>query len=211
MAIKVIIVTDVRLYQQGLLRILGEQDGLKTCGAVSTITEALSAIDASQPDVALVDLAMQNSQSVIRQIVSFAPVTKVLVMGISEEDNDIIACAEAGAAGYITRDSSAKDLVHCVSAVVSNELNCSPRVAALLIRRINSLSVPEDATVQPGLTPRETDILILIEEGLSNKQIARRLNIGVSTVKNHVHSVLAKLHVSRRTEAAALVRRNQLR
>ncbi len=208
MAIKVLIVTDVKLYQQGLLRILEEQGGLKSCGAVSTTNEALSAIGNCQPDVALVDLAMQDSHSVIRQIVQSARAPKVLVMGISETDNDIIACAEAGAAGYVTRDSSARDLVRCVDAVVSNEMDCSPRVAALLMRRISMLSATTAVAAQSGLTPREMDILGLIEEGLSNKQIARRLNIGVSTVKNHVHNVLAKLHVTRRTEAAALIRRN---
>ena len=210
MTIKVIIVTDVKLYQQGLLRILGEQEGLQTCGAVATTNEALAVIDDTQPDVALVDLAMQDSQVVISKIACSTPAPKVLVMGISEVDEDIIACAEAGAAGYITRDSSSKDLVRCVSAVMSDELNCSPRVAAVLISRINKLTTTRDVAGQTGLTPREIDILALIEEGFSNKQIACRLNIGVSTVKNHVHSVLAKLHVSRRTEAAALVRRNQL-
>ena len=210
MAIKVLIVSDVRLYQQGLLRILEEQNGLHSCGAASTTNEALSTIGSCQPDVALVDLAMQDSHAVIRQIVQSTPAPKVLVMGISETDNDIIACAEAGAAGYVTRDSSAQDLVRCVTAVVSNEMDCSPRVAALLMRRISMLSATTAVAEQSGLTPREMDILGLIEEGLSNKQIARRLNIGVSTVKNHVHNVLAKLHVNRRAEAAALIRRNPI-
>ena len=210
MAIRVLIVTDVKLYQQGLQRILEDQGGLTSCGAAATSGEALNTIESCQPDVALVDLAMQDSHGVIRHIVQSNPAPKVLVMGISETDNDIISCAEAGAAGYVTRDSSAQDLLRCVTAVVSNEMDCSPRVAALLMRRISMMSATTTVAAQSGLTPREMDILGLIEEGLSNKQIARRLNIGVSTVKNHVHNVLAKLHVTRRAEAAALIRRNPI-
>ncbi len=154
-----------------------------------------------EPDVALVDLTMAESQQTVRALAGAG--VPVVVFGIREREDEIIEYAEAGVAGYVTRDSSLAELIDVVESVARGETLLSPRIAALLLRRVKTAARPGPAA---RLTPREAEIVRLIDDGLSNKQIARRLTIELPTVKNHVHSILEKLEVKRRAEAAARVR-----
>ena len=121
-------------------------------------------------------------------------------------------CAEAGVAAFVMGDATAQQLVATMLGCACGEFHCSPRVAAMLVRRVSALAqgVVEDRC-DDDLTPRERTIVGLIDDGLSNKEIARRLGIELSTVKNHVHRILEKLHASRRAQAAAHFRRAQVR
>ncbi len=199
--IRLLVASDVRLYREGLVGILG---GTGPCEIVGTAADRSSTLERAtelQPDVALIDLAMAESRQVVRALAGVG--VPVVVFGVREREDEIIEYAEAGVAGYVTRDSSLEELVGVVESVARGESLLSPRIAALLLRRVR-------ATARPGpaarLTPRETEIVRLIDDGLSNKEIARQLTIEVATVKNHVHSILEKLEVNRRAEAAARVR-----
>lgn len=131
----------------------------------------------------------------------------VVAYGVDDSEEAVLACFEAGAAGYVPLDGGLDDLAAAIRAALHDELLCSPRIAAALRRRI-ALSPTERADPQPhpALTPREREIVDLIDQGLSNKEIARRLSLSVLTVKNHVHNVLEKLQVRRRGQAAARLR-----
>src|SRR2546421_13075479 len=124
-----------------------------------------------------------------------------------EDHGDVLASAEAGAIAYVPREASLEDLVAVIECAVRGEAVCSPRVAGALLRRIAVLATDGRSDRVPArLTKREREIMGLIDEGLSNKEIAKRLRIEVATVKNHVHNILEKLQVHRRGEAAARVR-----
>jgi DNA-binding NarL/FixJ family response regulator len=135
--------------------------------------------------------------------------TRILALGVPDEEDDVIACAEAGVAGYVMREDSLDALVVAIESVVRDEMLCSPRAAAALMRRVRVLSAERQEALGQKLTRRELEIVALIDEGLSNKAIAQRLCIELATVKNHVHNILEKLDVSRRAEAAARVRRQR--
>jgi DNA-binding NarL/FixJ family response regulator len=203
-AANVLIVTDVRLYRESLERVLGDESRVKVVGAISNQDEVLSAIGACKANIVLIDLAMQESLQLIGHIDASAPSVKIVALGVAEVDSEIIACAEAGVSGYITREGSLGELVQCVEAAARGEPFCSPKVAASLLGRVKDLaSQPCDRGSLERLTKRETQVLQLIDQGLSNKEIARGLSIEVSTVKNHIHSILDKLKVRRRGQATA--------
>lgn len=208
MVVSVFIVSDIKLYCDGLERLLVNQSDVRVIGTALSCHEAMVALTIAMPDIALIDLAMCQSLGTIRQIVDAAPSMKVVALTATESETEIVACAEAGIAGYVTRNSSVEDLVRCLRSVVVDELQCSPRVAAYLLRRVGVRA--KDATEMAPFTPltkRESHILDLIGQGLSNKEIARLLNIEVSTVKTHVHNILEKFQVHRREEVVVMARR----
>jgi two-component system, NarL family, nitrate/nitrite response regulator NarL len=162
------------------------------------------------PDVVLLDMALENSWLTARALHEALPRTAIVALAIPESEGHVLGCAEAGICGYVTRDGSLEDLLTTVVRAANGEAFCSPRIAAGLFRRVAALSSagPARAPGSPSarLTGREVEVVGLIDDGLSNKQIARRLCIEVPTVKNHVHSILDKLGASSRGEAAARVR-----
>jgi two-component system nitrate/nitrite response regulator NarL len=126
---------------------------------------------------------------------------------VPELEQEILECAEAGVAGYVTRNGSLADLIATIESVGRDEIIVSPRVAAALVRRLALLAAERRGpSARRALTSRERDVVMLLEGGLSNKEIAERLCIEVTTVKHHVHNILKKLRVSRRGEAAAKLR-----
>jgi DNA-binding NarL/FixJ family response regulator len=140
----------------------------------------------------------------IRALRERRPGTPIVGFGVEEVEGEVLACAEAGLAGYVPCDASLDDLVMRIQSVFRGELMCPPRIAASLFRRLESASAnAAPAATALALTSREREVLTLIGGGLSNKEIAGRLNIEVSTVKNHVHNLLEKLQVTSRAQAAA--------
>jgi DNA-binding NarL/FixJ family response regulator len=132
----------------------------------------------------------------------------ILALALSpQSEQEIVETAEAGICGYIPPDASIEDLMEAIERASRGEMMCSPRVAGTLARRIATLASGRGPlATSASLTARETEVVELLEIGLSNKQIARRLSIRLATVKNHVHSILAKLNVKRRGEAVAALR-----
>jgi two-component system nitrate/nitrite response regulator NarL len=203
---RVCVVTDIRLYREALADAL-PRHGVPIVGAAAGFDEVLHLVDSVRPNVVLLDVATADRTEVIHALVEATPDIKVVVLGVQENDREVVAYAEAGAFGFVTRESSIEDLVGTVESVARGETRCSPRISAALLRRVADLAAERRTeSVASRLTPREREILTLIENGLSNKEIARRLYIEVPTVKNHVHNILGKLNVRRRGEAAACAR-----
>ena len=202
--IRVVIVADIRLYREGVARVLARHPRIRVVGAADGATSVEQLLANGRTDVVLLDMATANSTSLIRTLAAAAPDVKVIALGLSERESDVIECAEAGISGYVTGDASLDDLAETIESVERGEMPCSPRVAATLLRRVAALAAQQNTRPNDvALTRRELQILHLIDEGLSNKEIAERLFIEVATVKNHVHNILEKLNVQRRGEAAA--------
>jgi two-component system nitrate/nitrite response regulator NarL len=210
-SIRVFVVSNVRLHRDGLAQALLRYGQLEVVGTAPASAEVPEEIREQRPDAVLLDNAIAGGLSMVRAIVEQVPSTKVVVFAVAEADAQVIACAEAGAAAYVPTDASVEDLVVMLESAVRGELMCSPRVAATLFNRLATLaSARENWHDRPPLTGREVEIMRLIDQGLSNKEIGRRLSIETATVKNHVHNILEKLHVHRRGEAAAYARRSAL-
>jgi two-component system, NarL family, nitrate/nitrite response regulator NarL len=209
---RVLIVADIRLYREGLASMLDRQPGLAVVATATDGQGALRAAREASADVVLVDLGMADSTAVVRRLSDGVPRTAVVVLTVPETERAVIDCAEAGVAGYVTRSGSLTDVVAAVRSAARGEAVCSPRMARMLLRRLRTLDrEPNGDGSEAFLTARELEIVDLIDEGLSNKEIAQRLVIEVPTVKNHVHHILEKLQVHRRSQAAAQVRAQRAR
>jgi two-component system nitrate/nitrite response regulator NarL len=200
--VRVMVLADVRLYREGLAHLLAAEPRLTVVAAEPVTADSLLRARAEQTDVILLEATTACETRVIEELALLAPEAKVVAYGILDEDRQALRCAEAGAAAFVTGEATAEQLVSAILGVARGEVNCSPRLAALLIKRLRSLAqhmapVGTDAR----LTPRERGIAALIDEGLSNKEIAARLGIEVCTVQNHVHHILEKLEVTRRSAA----------
>lgn len=209
MPVHLIILSDVRLYREGLaLKIASRAERIKVVATCADAEAALRAIGQYSPAVVVVDIGMPDGLVEVRRIGREAPDTIVLALALApESDIEIVAAAEAGIGGYIPPEASLDDLVAAVEHAARGEMLCTPRVAGTLVRRIATLaSRRPSAGSATSLTARELEVMELLDIGLSNKQIARRLSIRLATVKNHVHSILAKLNVKKRGEAVAAIR-----
>jgi DNA-binding NarL/FixJ family response regulator len=201
---RVYVVSDVRLYRDGLVASLGGHSELAVLGAGCS-DDVLTRIVALKPEVLLVDLAARESLMIPRQARHLLPELLVVAFAVAEGEENILACAEAGIAGYVTQGGSVEDLVAVVLSALRGEVTCSPRIAALLFGRVATLSSGSAAThLGASLTPREEEIAMLVACNLPNKEIARRLGLGPATVKNHVHNILQKLNIHRRRDIVLL-------
>ena len=212
-SIRVFIIDDNSLLREGLVHMLAEQDGIAAVGSAESGDEALKQILDLRPDVALVDIGIPGNDGieVTQALRRDLPDVKVIILGMPDVTNEIMACIEMGAAGYILKEASFDYLVETIRSAHRGESFCSPQIAASLFSRVAELAgdrIPESAV---KLTPREIQIVNTIAEGLSNKEIAQKLSIEVQTVKNHIHNVLDKLQLHTRLEAVQYAReRNML-
>jgi len=202
--VSVCVVAAIRLYREGLAEMLEMNGELEVCVAARSVSEALERLE-SPPDAVLLDAA--NAPRQLRLLARNLADVPLVILAAPDEEDELLALAEAGACGYVTRDGSIDDVIQAVERAVRGEALCSPRMAARLMKRVGMLAreQPRDLPSSP-LTRRECEILGLIDRGLSNKEIAGTLCIEIATVKNHVHHILEKLHVHRRGEAAARAR-----
>jgi DNA-binding NarL/FixJ family response regulator len=209
--IRVFICSDVRIYREGVAEVLGQRSGIAVVGTSAGEAERFDDIRRLATDVVLLDMSTPSSVALLRELAERAPEARVVALGVSETEPEIVACAEAGVAGYVTRDQAIGDLVDALVAVARGEAPCSPKAAAILLHRVSVLAGANGGGRRPraasvSLTERERQILGLIRGGLSNKQIGQQLCIELPTVKNHVHNILEKLDVRGRHEAAAVAR-----
>jgi DNA-binding NarL/FixJ family response regulator len=209
--VRVFIALGIRLYREGLADILGRIDGLQIVGMQSGASEVfahIAGLGSGVVDVVLLDMATPQSYSIARTLYQNAPHISLVALGVGESEGEMLACAEAGITGYVTSDTSLDGLVAVVKSAARGEAICSAQEAGRLVRRLAWLA-GDRGGVPPRvrLTSREREILALVDSELSNKEIAKRLGIEVATVKNHVHNLLEKLGVHRRSEAARLFHR----
>jgi DNA-binding NarL/FixJ family response regulator len=207
--IRVYLVSATRLYREGLRDLLARR--FLVAGSAPDVFAALEEIAASRADVVLVDGDAPNCISAVRAVVRTLPETKVLALAMPEVEPQLIALAEAGISGYVSREGSIEDLLAAVNSVYRGEMLCSPRMAATLLRRVKTLASERSSPrARVQLTERQLEIVSLVGQGLTNKEIAQRLCIELPTVKNHLHTIYARLDVSRRAEAAARAREHGL-
>lgn len=193
----VAIASDVVLYREGLAASL-RRDGRLNVIALTSGAGLLPAIAQTGPDAVLLDGTMGDYLRLAREVRGAAPRVRIVGFGISGGADELVDCAEFGLAAFVGSDGSLEELVAAVVGALRGELACSPRVSALLCERLATLAAGAQQSVAP-LTRREREIAVLVGQGLSNKEIAIDLRIGPATVKNHVHSILEKLNVRRRS------------
>ncbi|MGH2886393.1 MAG: response regulator [Solirubrobacteraceae bacterium] len=205
-AITILVVDDHAVVREGLRAFLSVQDGFDIVGEASDGDEALERAEQLDPDVILMDLVMPKLDGVsamreLRERGGRGSKSRVIVLTSFLEDDRLLPALEAGAAGYLLKDSQPAELARAVRAAHAGEAIIDPTVAA---RLVHALSERPPAPALDDLTARERDVLALIAQGRSNKRIALELGISEKTVKTHVGHVLAKLDVTDRTQAAVL-------
>ena len=200
--IKALVISGVRLYREGLSALIDEAAELCVVASVGTAEEALVR---GTYDVALVDAMRRDDVAAVRLLATEVD-CPIVAFAVPDEDGDVIELAEAGVLGFVGRDATLDELVAAVRSAVRGEASVPPRVATVLLQRVSMPPAPGPTADVASLTGREREIVQIIGEGLTNKEIAARLSIEVATVKNHVHNILEKLQVSRRTEAVARLR-----
>ncbi|MFC0541501.1 LuxR C-terminal-related transcriptional regulator [Kutzneria chonburiensis] len=209
--IRVAVISPVRVYVQGLAHLMAPAPDVTLAGTASGVDDAADLLERARADVILLDMtgdmAGERGLAALHRLTDLTAVPRV-VLGIPDRPAEVVACAEAGIAGYVTNNHDFADLVEILRSATRGEFACQAGVAAGLVSRLAALARERRPTAGPSLTSRELEIVALIESGCSNKEIARLLHIQLTTVKNHVHNILEKLGVRGRDEAVAAVRRH---
>jgi DNA-binding NarL/FixJ family response regulator len=204
-ALRVLLVDDHDLFRTGLRNLLEEQ-GVHVVGEAAAGAEALKLTRELAPDVIVMDLNMPGMTGVeaTRHITAVAPLTRVLVLTISDQDADVMDAILAGACGYLLKDASIQELMRGIQSAALGESLISPHIASKVLQRVRaSSSSPMIAeTIRSELSDREVQVLKLIANGKDNAQIAAELHISPKTVKNHISNILMKLQIENRIQAA---------
>lgn len=210
-AIRVLIVDDHAVVRQGLHTFLELQDHseltIKVVGDASNGNTAIELARHTQPDVVLLDLVMPEMDGLraIPKIMEFSPMSRIIVLTSFGEDDKVLPAIRAGAHGYLLKDIPPEELVHAIREAHLGKAQLHPEAAKKLMSALaaqDSAGNPSASGPESDLTDRERDVLSLIADGLSNREIAERIFISEKTVKTHVSSILSKLHLADRTQAA---------
>ncbi len=215
-AVRVVVAIETRIYREGIMHMLDRHNDTSVVASASTQEQILEACVDHAPDILLLDAMMFDALDITRQVKKQFPDIKLIVLAISACRQEMITFANEGVHEFLTREDSLSDLHRCIDAAMNDGFWCSNQVAALLLQKSTrsyaEAETPACTAKKPvgeiaALTSQQVKVLHYIESGLSNKAIARRLNIETATVKNHVHHILRKLGVNTRGEAAATYRR----
>jgi DNA-binding NarL/FixJ family response regulator len=200
----VFVVDDHGFFRAGMRSVLGEH-GFPVVGDAPSGEAALPLIERRKPDVVVMDLSMpgMSGAETTREIMRRSPSTTVLVVTVSTGEADVLDALEAGAAGYLLKDSPPAELVGAIETAVNGDTPLSPRIAKLVVQRARMAPSGQAATVTAAdLTERELEVLRLLADGLDNRQIGETLYLSATTVKRHVSAIVVKLGVSNRVQAA---------
>jgi DNA-binding NarL/FixJ family response regulator len=202
--IRVAVADDHPMFRAGVLSSLREEDGIDVVGEASDGPAALSLAREELPDVIILDIAMPGSGlEAARQIAAACPATRIVMLTVSEDEDDLLAAVKAGASGYVLKGAGAGELVSVIRSVHAGEVYVAPALAWGMLRE---LQTPRTSPYDE-LTDREREVLELVAEGLSNHEVADRLGLAEKTIKHYMTNILGKLHVRSRVEAALLVAR----
>ena len=216
--IRILLVDDPPLFRKALATLIDDQPDLSVIGEAENGLQAVEQARALQPDLVVmdVDMPVMNGVEAVRLIREQVPAAKVVMLTVSESEDDLFDAVRFGAHGYLLKDLRPEQLYDMLRSVMRNETPLSPAIAGRVLAALRGWgnsggmsrtirSTPSAQPEGPQLTRRELEILQLVAEGLSNKEIGSRLNITEGTVKNHVHNSLEKLHLENRIQAAAYV------
>ncbi len=208
-SIRVLIADDHPLFREGVAHSLAAEPDMALVGQAASGEEALSLARDLLPDVLLLDIAMpgKGGLAAAAEIAAACPATKIIMLTVSEHEDDLLAAFKAGARGYVLKGVSARDLANVVRAVASGEVYVSPSLAAGVLVEMTRSRLPD---LLDELTGREREILQRVAQGLTNREIGERLHLAEKTVKHYMTNVLGKLHVRSRVEAALLAARRGL-
>jgi DNA-binding NarL/FixJ family response regulator len=203
--IRVLICDDQEVVREGLRVMLRGASEIEVVGTAQDGAAAVAVVDAARPDVVLMDLRMPgvNGIQATRAIRQGRPEARVLVLTTYDADEWVFDAIRSGAAGYVLKDTPAEDLIAAIRAVATGKTPVDPKVAGRLFAQI-ARTAPVDAAPLAELSPRERDVLALLAKGLSNADIAATVHLSEGTVRNYVSTILSKLGVADRTQAAIL-------
>jgi len=206
-AIRLTIVSPVRLFGEALAQALRCEPGIEVTAVLQHPDQLLDRVRAGRTNIVLIDVTGTFDPDEVRAVAVERPEVKLVALGLDEHAAEVVRCARAGFSGYVPRDIPLDELVARMGEVLRGAARCSAEIAAGLLQALfrPDLAIQADGPL-PSLTRRESEILRLLGRSFSNKEIARDLGLSVATVKNHVHNLLAKLKLSRRSDAARCVR-----
>ncbi|MGA5821094.1 response regulator [Kitasatospora sp. NPDC094028] len=204
--VKVFLLDDHEVVRRGVHDLLDAEPGFTVVGEASTVAQALTRVPALRPDVAVLDMRLPDGDgvTVCRELRSRMPELACLILTSFDDEEALLDSIMAGAAGYVLKQISGTDLVSAVRTVASGQSMLDPGAATRLMARLRGEATTQQASDGPHLTEREREILALVGEGLTNRQIGQRLYLAEKTVKNHISRLLAKLGVERRVQAAII-------
>jgi len=211
----VLVVDDHALFRRGLIMVLESEEGVEVVAEAEDGDEAVAKAEEFAPDVVLMDVRMPKTSGIdaTRQIADVIPTAKILMLTVSDEEEDLFEAIKAGASGYLLKEISIEEVADAIRAVVEGQSLISPSMASKLLTEFNSLAkrAEEKQNIPtPRLTDRELEVLKLVAQGMSNREIAGQLFISENTVKNHVRNILEKLHLHSRMEAVVYAVREKL-
>jgi DNA-binding NarL/FixJ family response regulator len=213
--IRVLIADDQAVFRRGLFVVLGTEADIDVVAEAEDGEEAVLKAEEMAPDVVLMDVRMPrvNGIEAARRIRETLPSTKILMLTVSDEEEDLFDAIKAGANGYLLKEISVGEVASAIHSVVQGESRISPSMAAKLLNEFNTLArvaAEREQLPAPVLTARELEVLKLVARGMSNKDVADELFISENTVKNHVRNILEKLHLHSRMEAVMYAVRKRL-
>ncbi len=209
---RLLIVDDHEVVRQGLVALLGRRPNFQVVAEAGSVEEALTEARRHQPDIVVMDVRLPDGSGVeaCREIRSELPGTRVIMLTSFPDDEAVLSAIVAGASGYLLKQIRARDLVAALEAVGRGESLLDPAVTERVLARVRQIASGEQHDELAGLTSQERKILLLVAEGKTNKAIASEIFLSDKTVKNYVSSILAKLNLERRAQAAAFVARHRL-
>jgi DNA-binding NarL/FixJ family response regulator len=211
--LRLLVVDDHEVVRQGLVALLDRRDGFQVVAEAGTVAEALDQARRYEPDIVVMDVRLPDGSGIeaCREIRAEMPSTKVVMLTSYPDEEAVLSAIVAGASGYLLKQVRARDLVAALEAIGRGESLLDPVVTEKVLERIRRIASGSQETDELSqLTGQERKILLLVAEGMTNKEIATEIFLSDKTVKNYVSSILAKLNLERRAQAAAFVAKHRL-
>jgi two-component system, NarL family, response regulator DevR len=211
-SLRLLVVDDHEVVRQGLVALLERRPGFQVVAEAGTVAEAVEQADRFEPDIVVMDVRLPDGSGIeaCREIRAHRPATRVLMLTSFPDEEAVLSAIVAGASGYLLTQIRARDLVAALEAVGRGESLLDPAVTEKVLERVRRIATGGQDDELAGLTSQERKILALVAEGKTNKEIAADVFLSDKTVKNYVSSILSKLNLERRAQAAAFVARHRL-